>query len=244
MRTLSFILCTLLGLTSVFAQKENTSSLRWGMKTGVSVGAPIPTKLDSGSSGKLGVGPVLGFLLKKRLSDRVHLRGDLYYTSKGASYHKYLVPKEGTFPMVLVTGDTAYIPVVYSGEVNGKMRLHYVELPICASYRLSNTIHVSLGAQLSYLMTGKDAGVADIKVGDGTFPNQVEEYDNINGINKLDWGVNLKATYESQKGLLVDMRLTRSLNPLYKEGYLESQQQPETLLYHTHLQVGLGYWIN
>ncbi len=218
------------------------SPWQWGVRAGVILGGPIPAQSDpDSSSGHLAVGPSLGAFVNYQLAERWRLQVGLAYAFKGATYQQ-LYRNDTMMPLQILPGVVDTVPTYYYADANGKMSLHYIDLPILVQWRATKHAWIQFGPYLSGLIGGKDAGKADIQIGDGMlFPDTTITFDNIKEIRRLDMGLCLGGSYELDNGLFLEMRAQRSLRGLYRKGFLSSQGLPEIPLYHTQFFVGLGW---
>ncbi len=218
------------------------SPWQFGLRAGVMLGGPIPAESDpDSSSGNLSVGPSGGAFVQYRLSERWQLQLGLAYAYKGASYQQ-LYRNDTLMPLQIFPGLVDTVPTYYYADASGKMTLHYLDLPLLVKWRAAKGMWVQAGPYCSLLLGGKDAGSADIQIGDGLlFPDTTITFDNIGEIRRLDAGFCLGGSYELDNGLFFEMRAQRSIRGLYRKGFLSSQGLPEIPLYHTQFYVGLGW---
>lgn len=226
--------------------QDSDSPLSWGLRIGGIVGAPIPVTVDPDStSGKLGLSYHSGAWVEYELSPKLSLRADLHLNRKNASYTSLNYWSSRDTEVEIFAGVKDTIPVEVLANTSGKMGLSYFELPLQLQYSLSDRIQVSLGPQIGYLLGGSDAGEVEAEIGkDAFYGIRKEPFDNINDINRFDYGILAGVMYSFNDKWAVDMRITRSLRPLYKEGFFESQSLPENPLFLSYMQLGVGYRIN
>jgi Outer membrane protein beta-barrel domain len=218
------------------------SPWQWGLRAGGMYGGPIPAESDpDSSSGKAAFGPSGGAFVSYALSERWRLQVGLDYALKGAQYQQ-LLRNDTLMPLQILPGVTDTVPTFYYADVQGKMSLHYLDLPLLVQWRATKRMWLQFGPYGSALLGGKDAGTIDIQIGDGTiFPDTTTAFDNIGEIRRIDFGLCLGGSYELDNGLFVEMRAQRSLRGLYRKGFLSSQGLAEIPLYHTQFYLGLGW---
>lgn len=200
--------------------------MNFGIKGGINIGTPIGVA-EKGASGSVGVGPLLGVYFKYDLASRWSISADFMYSYKGS---KFNTP---------VSGDTIYkyntispapyydtIPseanTFYRGTVDGKFDNRYIDVPIYASYSLSNRFLLNFGGYVSYLVSGKNTGFADIEVGDPASPFTTvedEPFDQSDGLATWDYGALLGATYVTKHRLNFGISVTTGLRSVYKNNY-------------------------
>ncbi len=219
------------------------SPWQWGVRGGVMLGGPIPAKSNpDSSSGKLAVGPSVGGFVEYSLAERWRIHAGLAYAYKGATYQQ-LYRNDTLMPLEIFPGVVDTVPTFYYADVNGKMALHYLDLPILAEWRATKHMWLQGGVYASALLGGSDKGDIQIQIGNGqVFPDTTTTFDNIQEIQRIDFGVTLGGRYEWKQGPFIEFRAQRSLRSLYRKGFFASQGLDEVALYHTQFYIGLG-WI-
>lgn len=218
------------------------SAWHGGLRGGVMLGGPIPSKSNpDSSSGKLAVGPSGGGFVEYGISERFRLQAGLGYAYKGATYQQ-LYRNDTMMPLQIFPGVVDTVPTFYYANVEGKMALHYLDLPILAEWRATKRMWLQGGVYASALLGGKDAGDIQIQIGDGQlFPDTSTTFDNIHEIQRFDFGVTVGGRYQWGKGPFIEIRAQRSLRSLYRKGFFASQGLAEVALYHTQFYVGVGW---
>lgn len=233
-RLFGFFTLLQLSCLPIFAQK-----MTFGVRGGLNMSAPIPTKLDTSSKGKPLFAPLAGFYATYAFSEKWGLQTDVYYTQKGAEYSQYIADSmtiNGTingFPYSFRTPDTGY--------VSGKMRLQYIEMPIQLSFKAKKW-EVLAGPTFSFLLNSKDIATANLKVGSSL--DTVVHLNNSGHFRHFDIGISAAVAYHLTKNLNFALRMSRGFIPLYEKGYFVSQGQKDTDLYATtFFQFTLGWRI-
>lgn len=219
------------------------SNFHWGLRGGVMLGGPVPAQSNpDSSSGKLAVGPSAGAFVEYSLSERWRIHAGVAYAYKGATYQQ-LYRNDTLMPLEIFPGVVDTVPTYYYADVNGKMSLHYLDLPILAEWRATKRMWLQGGMYVSALLGGKDVGDIQIQIGDGQlFPDTSTTFDNIQEIQRIDVGLTLGGRYEWEQGPFIEFRAQRGLRSLYRKGFFASQGLEEVALYHTQFYIGLG-WI-
>jgi len=203
---------------SIYAQ-----DMEFGLKGGLNIGTPVGAA-EKGATGSLGVGPMIGMYFAYDLGTKWTLHGEFLYSYKGA---KFNTP---------VSGDTVYkyntitptdtIPseahTIYRGTVDGKFDNKYIDIPLYASYALSQRFQLMFGGYVSYLVSGSNTGSADIEVGDPNHPFTTvtdEPFDQSSELNTWDYGLLLGTTYITKHRINVGASLTTGLRSIYKNNY-------------------------
>ncbi len=207
-----------------------------GITAGVNYGGPIG-KIEG--SGKPIPGLIGGAVFNYKLSPKWNLAAMLLYSSRSAEYQQTST-NDST---VYVTVGQNQVPVTtnYTSNINGTLRLHYIDVPLLASYYVTKCGTVDFGPLFSYIVAGSDKGTNDIVfVENGVF-NQKVQYNNIGELNRFDYGATLGGTYHTKFGLNVALRASRSFRSVYRKGFFSSRGFTETGLYNTFVHLTLGY---
>jgi len=224
----------LLFLLPLFALSQNQPSRSFGIRGGVNIGTPY-TKPEPGSKGSLGIGPRLGLFLRLRVNDRFDLQFEALYSIKGGTYG---TPVSGdTVYEQVLQGITYHIPTFYKGYVEGKFYNRYIDFPMQARYHLSPRFNLMFGPQISYLLKGKNSGLADVDIGVSYSHVTDEPFDISDQINKWDYSFLFGGSYETFKGLSADIGLSFGLRSIFKE----SANLVEGTVRNIYLQCSIGY---
>jgi hypothetical protein len=214
-RIIIIILVLLWSQANIYSQTIN-----YGVTGGLTAGTPYGNA-EEGATGKPGKGTMFGFFLKYKLSDRVRIQSELFYSYKGASFETP-ISGDTTYQQVIL-GTTYYIPTSYSGRVKGIFGNQYFDLPVLLTIKLNKRFYFLIGPQLSYLYKGKNKGKADLKIGDD--PNNPyttvtdEPFDQSDQINRWDYGIAGGFNYEANKRLNFNLKMTSGLRSIYKDSY-------------------------
>jgi hypothetical protein len=187
------------------------------------------------------LGPMAGFSVNYQLKEKWRLSGGLGYAMKGASYWQDM-RRDTMMPLEILPGVTDTVPTYYIAEVEGQMRLHYLEIPVSIQYVFGPHSWLTAGIYGGVLLAGKDVGTSQIQIGDGTlFPDTTLVFDNFPEMNRLDLGFSLGGGYAFESGLFIEMKAQRSIRGVYRKGFLSSQGLVEIPLYHTQFCMSLGW---
>ncbi len=146
MKKIALLLIALLYVSIVNAQDIN-------IVAGVSYGGPKPTEFVDSTSGKPLVGAVAGFSLSFPLSERLSFSPGMYYSFRGLDYSQSFT--RDTMFTVEINGTIGEVPSFYTAYVNGKMSLHYFEVPLLIEYRIWK-FKMTVGPYVLFLIAGKD----------------------------------------------------------------------------------------
>jgi hypothetical protein len=197
--------------------------MNFGLKGGLNIGTPVGVA-EKGAKGSVGIGPMLGMYFAYDLGGKWTLHGEFLYSYKGSTFH------------TPVSGDTIYryntitptdtIPsevyTSYSGWVDGKFDNRYLDIPIYASFDVSKRFALMFGGYVSYLLSGKNVGTADIEVGDPAHPFTTvtdEPFDQSNGLNKWDYGLLFGFYYMTERRIDFGLSVTTGLRSIYENNY-------------------------
>jgi hypothetical protein len=197
--------------------------MEFGLKGGVNIGTPYGVA-EKGATGSPGVGPLIGMYFAYDMGSRWSLNGEFLYSIKGA---KFNTP---------VSGDTIYryntitptdtipsaVHTIYSGWVDGKFDNRYIDIPLFASYQLSQRFKLNFGGYFSYLLKGHNSGTADIEVGDPNSPFTSvtdEPFDQSSELHNWDYGLLLGATYMTDRRINFGASVTTGLRTIYEKNY-------------------------
>lgn len=237
----SLLIVCLLSLGAAHAQLVKHYSV--GVRVGGIASAPVPTVLDSGSTGSLIPRPTFGITAQfQSACEHFGLSAGLYYSPKYATYSS-LIPKTDTTVWQTVWGVPTMVQTFYKGSVSGRMNLHYLEMPLHASWFpwKSRKLRMDLGTSLSYLFAGNDTGTAKITIGNDFSKNE-SNFNNIDDIRRFEFGLSAGMSYTLWDRWFVQAHLQRSLRTLYDEDFFSKNGRPESKLYQTGLTAGVGYY--
>ena len=226
----------LTGCLIIFLTQASFAQNKWtfGIKGGVNLGTPIG-KAEEGATGSLGFGPRGGFFLRYNVNSKVSLQPELTYSFKGASF---LTPISGDTTIAQeILGQIYYLPTFYEGWVDGEFANHYIDIPILGMYYIGDKMSLLLGPYVAYLIKGKNAGLADLEIGDNYTTVEDEIFDISNQLSQLDYGLVVGANYETFAGLNLGLRLTSGLKSIYKKTYGEV----DGVVRNLYLQASVGY---
>jgi hypothetical protein len=159
--------------------------------------------------------PVIGLRYALMLQQRWTINANILYqhragTNQSLVYESY----EYNFGMDTVTN---YLT---------PSRLHYLELPVYASYQIGRNHKVSLGAYASWLVTTnsyKDVYINSAMNTQEHFESQ--EYGMVEALRQWDYGVMLGYEFRLHENLQAGLRFQYGIPDLTKEGYFPTEQK-------------------
>ncbi|MCF8229645.1 MAG: PorT family protein [Bacteroidales bacterium] len=227
-----FLLC---GLGNADAQKINIGA-------GISFGGPIPTEVIDSSSGKPLIGTVFSMALSFPINERLSFTPGLNYTFRGLDYSQSFT--RDTLYTVEINGTSGKVPSFYTAYVNGKMRLHYIDIPLLFAYRIWK-FQALFGPYISVLLAGRDAGTVRVVIGSGGFfEDYNEDFSNYHALRKIEQGLMLGSITPVYRNLSFEIKVSRSFFTLYNLDKLQDNGQGLVRMYNTYVQLGLVYHIN
>lgn len=220
----------------------SAQNVHFGLRAGILGGGPIPNESNpDSSSGSLGVGPSFAVRASFDIGEKWSLHSELGYAFRGATYAQ-LYRKDTMVTLELIPNVFDTVPSFYYADVNGKMNLHYLELPLFFQYHATQRLRAQGGILPAFLLGGSDKGTAEIQIGEGgVFDDTTTVFNNIGEMNTFDFGVFAGVSYVLPAGFWVEFRGSRSLTRLYQKGFLANRGFENTRLYHTQFYLGVGY---
>ena len=223
-----------LGSGYSYAQEINISA-------GINYGGPIPTEPIDGASGNPLIGAIAGISFSFPIGERLSFIPGLQYSFRGMDYSQ--IYTRDTMITIDFNGTSGEVPSYYTAYVDGKMRLHYIDIPLLIGYRIWK-IQMLLGPYVSVLLAGKDAGNVKVVIGSGgVFDDYYEDFDSYPALRKAEIGLMLGSTAPIYKNLGIEIKVTRSFCTLYDLDKLRDNGQGIVKMYNTYFQLGLIYKI-
>jgi len=202
----------------------NVGHAQWsgGIKLGLDVGTPIG-KIEEGAKGRLGLGTIGGILTEYRLTDKWGIGMELYYIQKKSSFvtpasvdeYQYLFSPPGP------DTEMVWVSAQFDGVVDGSFNNHYIEVPLLAQYYLSDRLAATFGPYMSYLLKGDISGTStgDVTIGVGVVEVENEAFNESQHLQKIDYGIATGLRYQTEFGMIYELRLTTGLRSVFKETY-------------------------
>ena len=242
MKKFILVLIFIINILNLTAQ-DNPLERKWklGVRGGISAGAPIPTKLEKGEDGELGIGPLLGVFGKYYFSKNFYIEANLYYDSRGNSpYTKQY--RRDTIVDVRFGSTTTQLPTFYNAWVTGDLKLRYLTMPVSMSYVLKKWLAIQLGSQVNYLLSASDKGNVKVIVGEGGIVDDIyRSYENASDINQWDFGGNAGVSFYFFPELELQIRYSKSARSIYRKGFFKDNNQEERKFLNSHLQLSVNY---
>ena len=199
---------------------------------GINAGAPIPSKMVTGSSGTLGINPCIGFELKKKIYKRISLAAGLFLEQKSATYFSPIQMK-----YIVIGGDSLD---GFKGNVRGKMKIRYANIPITCSFPIGKKWLLQTGVYLAVKLHGEHKGtITDGKAGfNFGFAIADSSFDESKNIKPLDAGVRLETSYTINSSWNLQYAVSYGLLSVTKPNENFSQK-----LHHLSNYINLKYRI-
>jgi hypothetical protein len=231
-KLLPLFIVFILGSGFVSAQEINVGA-------GISIGGPIPTEPIDSTSGNALIGTIAGISFSFPLSERFSFIPMLQYSFRGLDYGQ--IYTRDTMITIDINGSGGQVPSYYTAYIEGKMRLHYIEIPLLLGYRFWK-IQMLLGPYASILLAGYDTGNVKVVIGSGgVFDDHYEEFDNYPALRKAELGIMLGTNAPIYKNLGIEIKVTRSFCTLYNLDKLPNSGEQIVPMYNTYVQMGLIY---
>lgn len=224
----------------IFIGSAFGQGFEYGVLAGISYGGPVG-KVDS-AEGTPMVGIETGIFGDIKLHEKWSFKPYLYYTNKGASYSQSYT--RDTIVEIEIQGVKGEIPTFYQATVNGKLKAHYLEMPLMIAYKNKKNFFVETGPYLSYLLSSRDKGQVHLDIGEDGFLSDDRDFDYDQALHQLEYGFGLSGGYEFPFGMDIYLKGSRSLRKLYKTSHFEEIRQTEVRLYNTIVSFGLRYRLN
>lgn len=208
---------------------------------GISYGGPIPVEVVDSTSGKPLLGMTVGLSFSFPINESFSFIPGLYYSFRGLDYSQSFT--RDTLYTVELNGTSGQVPSYYTAYVNGKMRLHYIDIPLLIGYRIGK-FQIMLGPYFSILVAGRDAGNVRVVIGaGGFFEDYKEDFNNYPALRTMEHGFMLGSKFPIYKKLGLEMKVSRSFFTLYNLNKLTDNGQDIVKMYNTYVQLGLIYKI-
>jgi hypothetical protein len=233
-KQLTLFIVFLFNLGNSFAQEIDIGA-------GINYGGPIPVEVVDSTSGNPLMGTTIGLSFSFPINESFSFIPGLYYSFRGLDYSQSFT--RDTLYTVEINGTSGQVPSYYTAYVNGKMRLHYIDIPLLIGYRIWKC-EVMLGPYFSILMAGKDSGNVRVVIGaGGFFEDYREDFNNYPALRRMEHGFMLGSKIPIYKNLGLEMKASRSFFTLYNLDKLEDNGQGLVKMYNTYMQLGLLYKI-
>lgn len=182
------------------------SQINYGIHLGMNAGAPIPSKIEKGAKGKLGISEIVGLSTNCKIKNRISTQVMLLYERKRA---KYVSPVN--YPYIVVSGDSIDN---FSGIVEGSFNNQYITLRTDFLYSINSKLYAGVGVYMGYLLQGINKGV--IKNGkagfNGIFSIDDQAYNESKNISKIEYGLNSVVKFQIQKNINLQWLFTYGIN--------------------------------
>lgn len=214
-----------------------TNNLR--IFAGLNYGGPIPQQLMEDAGGKPIPGLNAGLGYEININQKFSIIPEMYVSFKGADYNSTYT--RDTLVKITIMGVPGEVPSYYTAYVKGKMNFYYLDMPVMLAYKAKKT-QIIAGPYISQIIAGKDAGQVRVMIGDGGFyDDYYEDFNNNSSIHKTDFGFIIGTSRSFFKHLLLELKLSRSIVPVYKKGFFAKTGNAENKLFNTYFHLSLGY---
>lgn len=228
-------------LILLIGEVGNGIAQNFNIGAGINYGGPIPVEVIDSTSGRPLVGMTAGISYSFPINERFSFTPGLYYSFRGLDYGQ--IYTRDTLLTIDINETTAQVPSFYTAYANGKMRLHYIDIPLLIEYNIWK-FQLMFGPYFSILVAGKDAGNVRVVIGYGGFVDDYhEEFNNYSSLRNTELGFMLGSKAPIYRNLSFEMKVSRSFFTLYNLNKLKDNGQGIVKMYNTYLQLGLIYQI-
>lgn len=209
-------------------------------RLGLSVGSPIPVgDVPAGAHGSAIPGVVVGAGADWQLSDLWTIASEVQYVHYSASFRTPMEnqPYIDRVNVKAPDGSTAVFEVntTFSGMASGKFSNDYVQIPVLAKYRASESVAPYVGGYLGWLL-----GTGSVATGVGTVGIRTEIVEKSlyfdEKINGLDYGVQCGAWYQVSRSLGLDLRAVVGLTSIFAPGFVTIDRTVSNIFLHGTVQ--------
>lgn len=234
------------GIFSTMAQKQFTSGFSYELRGGLNIGGtaplPIPAEIRKIKSYAPGLCIVLEGVAEYACNSEWGIRSGIRLESKG------MTTRAGVknYGMVISNEEGGQVEGLWTGDVETRVRLSYISVPLLVVYRPTDRLHLSAGPFLSYLMEGDFYGsVSDghLRTPDATGrridfrDGHIASYDFSNHLRRWQVGMQVGGSWQAYKHLTIHTDLLWGLQDIFQPDF----KTVAFSLYPLYLSVGFGY---
>ena len=198
----------------------------YGLKAGLNFGSVVGP-IEEGSGARPVLLPNAGLYVNWQFSPRWTLGAELGYSQKGADFWQDF--KQGETMRILVPSPNAQpVPVPYKAyNMEGKMNLTYLELPLTVGYRYGKKGgNIRFGGYVSYLLEGESYSRPDsMVIGRDGYPPLAVLYDTTYNIapylRRWDYGAVAGSVFHLKGRFDFAFFMSCSLRSLYRKELTE-----------------------
>ena len=199
-----------------FFQNLIHAQIGWQINTGTIVGSPVMSPIPEGATGQPGWGINVGTEILFSIDEKLSLHGGVHYAVKGSEYTS---PIEGRYDVAEgVLGIELPFPLEadYTGNVEGKFKNTYLDIPFYVKYRVLKRLSLSAGFQYSKLLSGSMTGEVDVNT--LLFLNFIDQpFDQSELIKENDKALLGELNFHILDNLELKLRGTYGLSPILTE---------------------------
>jgi len=223
----------------LFGGIGNGIAQNFNIGAGISYGGPIPVEVIDSTSGRPLIGMTAGISYSFPINERFSFTPGLYYSFRGLDYGQ--IYTRDTLLTFDINETTAQVPSFYTAYVSGKMRLHYIDIPLLIESNIWK-FQMMLGPYFSILLAGKDAGNVRVVIGYGGFVDDYHgDFNNYSSLRNTELGFMLGSKAPIYRNLSIEMKASRSFFTLYNLNKLKDNGQGIVKMYNTYVQLVLIY---
>lgn len=208
----------------------------YGIKAGTNFGGPLGA---IEGTGKPIPGIDAGLELGYKFSPKSTVVINLLYSFCAANYNQ--VSKGDSTVYVTIGSQQVPVNTTYTNNVSGKLRLHYLNIPLWYRYNVNKRMTIDGGPVFCYLFAGSDKGTNDVVFVENGIFNQKVAFNNINDLRHTDIAISLGGSYTTNYGLNIGLWALRGFCSLYRPGFFSARGAKEAKLYNTFMHLTIGY---
>ena len=229
-----------------FVAFSYAQELNYGLKIGVNLSNLVgdyPSNLDEYTSmdNKSKLGFHIGGFLEYKFNDKFSIQPELLLSTQG---NKIETVEEFY---------DSYYDEHYKESLTQNSNYTYINLPIILKYQIFNNLNIEFGPQVGFLASAKadfeyvdfydsseNESITVNLLEDGVFEFLGQTFQVRKGLNRIDLGLNLGASYDFTENIFVQGRYYRGITKVDKNSTNEMDYNSWNMK-NSVLQVSLGY---
>lgn len=203
----------------LLAFQELSAQLSYGASAGVNIGVVIGP-LRENSAAQPVIAPSLGLVAYQGISPKFSVQMEARYCLTGVHFQQQIFDRD-TLWTEEIGGLEYQIPATYSADVDGQIKLHYLDLPMQLIYHFSPRLSTGFGPRFALLFKGKFKGTGDIVIGEEyIFAETTEDFDESENLHLFDFGLTASWQYKFSSRMQAQLTFNGGLIALNERGDL------------------------
>lgn len=208
---------TVFFISTLFAQNKIEVGLSLGLNVGVVYGPN-----EDGGTGSPAIGPSTGISLNSVINDRWSMKSKVLYSFTGLNFQQFVDRVDYPTEIEPSPGLFVEVPLSYTADVDGKINLHYIEIPISFLYSFNEKIGLQFGPRVAFLAKGVLKGNANATVGTTAngegLPVPPESFDEGNQLKFFDAGLTIGGNYKFSEKMSLNVDISTGLTAVNFQG--------------------------